>query len=186
MAKGKGTKATEEGGVHVSDGGMGGPLLLQRHYFPWKKQSQHLRLFPCTFSAPTFSSLLQALNSAMVEQKKSQTRHKWMSMAVFQWNCMAIKIWVSCSFIVAVESLSRVWLCDPMVCSTPGFCVLHYLLEFAQTHVLWMGDALPLSPPSPFAFSLFQWVGSLHQVAKVLGLQLQHQSFQWIFSVYFL
>ena len=30
---------------------------------------------------------------------------------------------------------------------------------------------------------LFQWVGSLHQVAKVLELQLPHQSFQWIFRV---
>ena len=33
---------------------------------------------------------------------------------------------------------------------------------------------------------LFQWVGSSHQVAKVLELQLQHQSFQWIFRVDFL
>ena len=150
-------------------------------------EKNSLSLFPCTFSAPMFSSLLQALNSAMVEQKKSQTRHKWMSMAVFQWNCMDIKIWVSCSFMVdVVESLSHVRLCDPMACSTPGFCVLHCLLEFAQTHVLWVADALPVSPPFPFAFSLFQWVGSLHQVAKVLELQLQHQSFHWTFSIYFL
>ena len=33
---------------------------------------------------------------------------------------------------------------------------------------------------------LFQWVGSLYKVAKVLELQLQHQSFQWIFRVDFL
>ena len=33
---------------------------------------------------------------------------------------------------------------------------------------------------------LFKWVGSLHQVAKVLGFQLQHQSFQWIFRTDFL
>ena len=44
----------------------------------------------------------------------------------------------------------------------------------------------PLPPPSLLAFSLsqhqglFQLVGSFHQVAKVLELQLQHQSFQWI------
>ena len=50
----------------------------------------------------------------------------------------------------------------------------------------------PLSSPSSPAFSLsqhqglFQWVGSLHQVAKVLELQLQHQSFQWIFRTDFL
>ena len=48
------------------------------------------------------------------------------------------------------------------------------------------------SSPSPPAFSLsqhqglFQWVGSSHQVAKVLELQLQHQSFQWIFRTDFL
>ena len=42
--------------------------------------------------------------------------------------------------------------CDPMDCSTPGFPVLHCLLEFAQTHVHWVGDAIqsqPLSSPSP-------------------------------------
>ena len=33
---------------------------------------------------------------------------------------------------------------------------------------------------------LFQWVSCLHQVAKALELQLQHQSFQWIFRVDFL
>ena len=87
-------------------------------------------------------------------------------------------------------------LCDPVDCSMPGFPVLHHLLEFAQTHVHWVGDAIqrshPLSPSSPPALnlsqyeSLFQWVGSSHQVAKVLELKLQHQSFQWIFRVDFL
>ena len=80
-----------------------------------------------------------------------------------------------------------------MDCSMPGFPVLHYLLEFAQTHVYWVNDATqpshPLSPPSPPAFNLsqhqglFQWVSSLNKVAKVLELQLQHQSFQWIYRV---
>ena len=70
-------------------------------------------------------------------------------------------------------------LCDPTIYST----VLHHLLEFAQTNVRWVGDAiqqsLPLLPPSPLALSLsqhqglFQGVGFLHQVAKVLDLQLQ-------------
>ena len=48
-----------------------------------------------------------------------------------------------------------------------------------------------LSPSTPtFNFpqhqGLFQWVGSLHKVAKVLEPQLQHQSFQWIFKTDFL
>ena len=42
-------------------------------------------------------------------------------------------------------------LCDSMNCSTWGFPVLHYLLEFSQTHVHWVGDDIqpshPLSPP---------------------------------------
>ena len=45
------------------------------------------------------------------------------------------------SAIVVVQSLSHVWLCDPMNCSTPGFPVCHYLPEFAQIHVHWVGDA---------------------------------------------
>ena len=78
-------------------------------------------------------------------------------------------------------------LCNHMDCSTPGFPVHHHLLEFTQTHDYWVGDAIqpsrPLSAPSPPAFnlsqhqSLFQWVSSLHQVAKVLEFWLQHQPF---------
>ena len=76
----------------------------------------------------------------------------------------------------------------------PGFPVLHHLPEFAQTYVHPVGDSVqpshPLLPSSPaFTLSqhqgLFQWVSSSHQVAKVLELQLQHQSFQRIFTVDF-
>ena len=73
-------------------------------------------------------------------------------------------------------------LCYPMDHSTPGLSVHHQLLEFTQTHVHWVGDAIqpshPLSSPSPPALNLsqhqglFQWVSSLHQVAKVLEFQL--------------
>ena len=69
-------------------------------------------------------------------------------------------------------------LCNPMDCSTPGFPVHHQLQELVQTHVHRFGDAIqsshPLPSPSPPAFNLsqhqglFQWVGSLHQVAKML------------------
>ena len=87
-------------------------------------------------------------------------------------------------------------LCDPMDCSIPGLSVHHQLLEFTQTHVYWVGDAIqpshPLSSPSPPAFNLsqhqdfFKWVSSSYQVAKILEFQLQHQSFQWIFRTDFL
>ena len=39
------------------------------------------------------------------------------------------------TFVIVVQSLRCVQLCDPMDCSTPGFLVLHYLSEFAQTRV---------------------------------------------------
>ena len=67
-------------------------------------------------------------------------------------------------------------LCDPMDCSMPGLPVHHQLLEFTQTHVHWVGDAIqpshPLSSPSPPGFNLsqhqglFKWVSSLHRWRK--------------------
>ena len=78
-----------------------------------------------------------------------------------------------------------------MDCCTPGFPVQHQPQELVQTHIYQVGDATqpfhPLLSPSPTAFNLsqhqglFQWVSSLHHVAKVLEFQVQHQSFQWIF-----
>ena len=79
-------------------------------------------------------------------------------------------------------------LCDPMNCSTPSLPVHNQLPEFTQTHVHWVSDAIqpshPLSSPSSPASnpsqhqSLFQWVNSSHEVAKILECQLQHQSLQ--------
>ena len=80
-------------------------------------------------------------------------------------------------------------LCNPMNRSMPGLLVHHQLPEFTQTHVYQVGDAIqpshPLSSPSPPALNpsqhqgLCQWVNSLHEVAKALEFQPQHQSFQW-------
>ena len=56
---------------------------------------------------------------------------------------------------VVLQSCST--LCDPMKCSTPGFLILHYLLEFAQTQVHWAGDAIqPSHPLSPLSSSIHQ------------------------------
>ena len=82
-----------------------------------------------------------------------------------------------------------------MDCSTLGLLIHHQYPELTQTHVHWVGDAIqpshPLSSHSPPAFNLsqhqglFKCVSCLHQVAKVLEFQLQHQS-QWIFRTDFL
>ena len=79
-------------------------------------------------------------------------------------------------FVVLIIQLLPVLLC--LLCS-----------EVAQTYVHRVNDAIQpshlLSPPSPLALNLsqhqdlFQWVGSSHQVTKVLELQLQHQSWCW-------
>ena len=80
-------------------------------------------------------------------------------------------------------------ICNPMNRSMPGLPIHHQLLESTQTHAHWVGEAFqpshPLSSPSPPALNLsqhqglFKWVSFSHQVAKVLEIQLQHQSFQW-------
>ena len=103
----------------------------------------------------------------------------------------SLVLFVSCC------SITKSWptLCDPMDCSMPGFPDLHYLPKFAQIHLLSRGCHLTiLSSAASFSFCLqsfpasgsFAWVSSLHQVARVLEFQLQHQSFQWTFRTDFL
>ena len=100
-----------------------------------------------------------------------------------------------CRFIwESVQFISVAQLC-PTLCAMPGFPVHHQLPELAQTHVQRVSDTIQpthsLSSPFPPAFTLskhhgfFQWVSSLHQVAKVLEFQLQHQSFQRISKDWF-
>ena len=102
-------------------------------------------------------------------------------------------VWFSAAKISSVQFSSVAQSCptlwDPMNNSMPGLPVHHQLSEFTQTHVHRVSDAIqlshPLSSPSPPTPNpsqhqgLFQWVNSLHEVAKVLEFQLQHQSLQW-------
>ena len=111
----------------------------------------------------------------------------------FMWKVF-ILMWYNYSQLSPVAQ-SCPTLCNPMDCSMTGFPGHHQLPELAQTHVCQVGDAIqpshPLSSPSPPALNLsqhqglFQWISSSIQVAKVLELQLQHQSFQWVFMTDF-
>ena len=101
----------------------------------------------------------------------------WLASQVIGWRSVS-SLWRMDCYCCSVAKLCLT-LCNPMDCSRPGFPVLHYLLEFAQTHVHWVGDAIQPSHPlssSPPALNLsqhqglFQWVGPLHQVDKVLEL----------------
>ena len=62
---------------------------------------------------------------------------------------------------------------DPMDCSMPGFPILHYLPEFVQTHVHWVGNAIqlyhPVSPPSLSALSLSQHQGVFQSGGQSIG-----------------
>ena len=83
-------------------------------------------------------------------------------------------------------------LCNPMHYSMPSSSVLYHILEFAQIYVHWVSDAVEpfhsLSPSSPPALNLtqhqnlFQWVSSVHQVAKVLELQYQSNEYSGLIS----
>ena len=95
----------------------------------------------------------------------------------------------------SVQSLSRVRLVvTPQTAARQASLSITNSLSLLSVH--WVGDAIQpshlLLSPSPPAFNfsqhqgLFKWVSSLHQVAKVLEFQLQHQSFQWIFRTDFL
>ena len=91
--------------------------------------------------------------------------------------------WYCCCSVIKSFQL----VATPMDYCTPGSSILHYPPEFSQIHAHWVSDVIQpfhlQSHPSFFAFTLsqhqalFQWVSSLHQVDKVLELQLQHQSF---------
>ena len=98
-----------------------------------------------------------------------------------------------CCFSVTKSCLT---LCDAMDCSMPGFPVPHYLPRLAQTHVHWVNNAIqsshPLLPPSPPALNLsqhqglFQWLSSLHQVAKLQSIRASASVLPWIFKIDFL
>ena len=111
--------------------------------------------------------------------------HHYRHIYTYIWVCVCVCVCI-CFSLVAQSCLT---LCDPMNHSTPGLLVHHQLLEFTQTHVHWVSDAIqpshPLSSPSHPAFNLsqhhglFKWISSSHQVAKVLEFLLQYQSFEW-------
>ena len=146
-------------------------------------------------------SLLQCKDTRLNQQRESylgwnsqETRLK--IPCLFEGSDMKM-IWVCPERHVTVHVLlllvpKSCHICDPMDCSTPGFLVLHYLPEFAQTHVHWVGDAIQashlLSSPSPALRlsqhqGLSQWVSCLLQVAKVLELYMkccQPRKFSWV------
>ena len=80
--------------------------------------------------------------------------------------------------VVVQFAKSCLTLCDPRNCSTPGFPVLHCLLEFAQTHVHWVSDAVqPQLPSSPPALNLSQHQGLFSSELALCIRWLRYWSF---------
>ena len=100
--------------------------------------------------------------------------------ALDNFHFLQVSLFLQCCITACCCSVTKscLTLCDPMDFRVPGFPVLHDLPEFAQIHVHWVSDTMqpscPLLLPCPPALNLsqhqglFQWVGSLHQVVKVL------------------
>ena len=82
---------------------------------------------------------------------------------------------------VVVQSLSHVWLFNPMDCSTPGFPVLHQLSELAQTHVHWVGDIIQASHPLLSTFPPAFNLSSIRVFSNVLALCIRWRKY-WSFS----
>ena len=147
-------------------------------FLPRQKATAYLKLLKCLRAKPICSS----------EKRLRISSSVWASI---QWGSRTLGFegMSACSVQFSSVTQSCPTLCDPMNRSTPGLPVHHQLPEFTQTHVHWVSDAIqlshPLSSPSPSApnpsqhQSLFQWVNSSHEVAKVLEFQLQYQSLQW-------
>ena len=154
-----------QGGMHT----FGFQQSLMKFLHTWFYSDPHVYLWwgwchqdPCSFYSAGCSI------SVLVWVRIFCFVHSVLSLVGFLllwfWNCFCLlpvaEILASCCCSVAKSYPN---LCNPMNCSTPGFPVLHYLPEFAQTHVHWVGDAIQpshlLPPFSPFAFDLSQQQG---------------------------
>ena len=147
----------------------------------WADSKLGREYIKAVYCHPAYLTYMQSESESRSVVSDSLRPHRLYS----PWNSLArVLEWVAFPFSRGSSQFSSVsqsclTLCDPMDCSTLNLPVHRQLLEFTQTHVLWVSDAIqpshPLSSPSP-AFSLYQhqdlfkWVSSLHQVAKVSSL----------------
>ena len=152
----------------------------------------HLRWFPSRVNNLKFHLHESRMAPGGSQGKGTLIRAKWLPFAVKETNLHAPFHLFCCGCIPKLCPTP----CDPMNCSTPGSPVLLHLpevLKLMSIESVMPSNHLILCCPLLFLPSIFpsirvfyQWVSSSHQVAKVLELQLQHRSFQWIFRTDFL
>ena len=144
-------------------------------YSSWNSPGQNTGVGSCSFSRGSSQPRDQTQVSHIAQFFTSWATKETQSISFWP-------IWGSnpLQFSSVTQSSPTLW--DPINRSTPGLPVHPQFPEFTQTHVHWVGDAIQLSytlltpsPPAPNPSqhqSLFQWVNSSHQVAKVLEFQL--------------
>ena len=94
-----------------------------------------------------YSGLKDSIDCIVHGVTKSRT---WLSAFHFVSRDTPKQKWLSSSSSVVQSCLT---LCDSMDCSTPGLPVHDQLLEFTQTHVCWVSDAIQPFSPSVVPFS---------------------------------
>ena len=148
----------------------------------WDFNTKKMFLFSCIIMTKEKRIKLLKGGGEIGKGEKNLTQNiRFQEYVLVTWICIFIYGDVTSIGSAVCHSMAKLCLtlCDLMDCSTTGFSVLHCFTEFAQTCVHWVGDAIqpfhPLSSPSPLALnlsqlhSLFQWVSSSHQVAKISG-----------------
>ena len=179
--------------------------------FPFWAERNHALGSTCQFAAEVHSCCVDSKCSqerfgesgAGVSHGSTSCQWSWPSHTAVQggfenWldlpGATDLAAWLGLDFVVQLLVYVRLFV-TPWT-AAPQASLFFSLPGFSQTYVHWVDDAIwsshPLSSRSPPAINFsqhqghFQWAGSSYQVAKVLELQLQHQSFQWIFRVDFL
>ena len=145
--------------------------------------SKLAKLFPTILSS-LHTNLLSSLKLALLVDGAAAGDFLWLVCRHRHTTSMPL---ICCRCCSVSNKESRPTLYRLQHASLPCSSISRSLLKLMSIESVMPSNHLILSPPCPLAFNLpqhqglFQWVGSSHQVSKVLELQLQ--SFQWIFRV---
>ena len=140
--------------------------------------------FPCLLNYSQISLGFPGPQSRVGAQEPSSETVCHICLLFNLYCLLSSSLWFSCQ--VMSDSL------QPQRLQHTSLSAPDHVPEFSQVYVHWIDDAIQLPHPlllssSAFSFSqhqgLFQWISCLHQVAKVLKLWLQHQSFQCVFRL---
>ena len=148
------------------------------------------RSLPFTWSQQESSLLSMMLVVSIFYQVEGVSFYSWFTDIYIMNGCCILQMLFLQLLISSVQSLSHVQLfvtpwtatCQATLSITNSRSLpkLMFIKSVMQSNHLILCSPLLLLPSIFPSISLFKWISSLHQVAKVLEFQFQHQSFQWI------